>query len=371
MVSLWEQQSFLEYDVIVVGAGISGLSTAASIKERRPTLRVLVIERGSLPSGASTKNAGFACFGSLTELLADLEEMSESQMTALVERRWSGLQKTISRLGESAIDLQKKKGYELINDLSVLDQIPRLNALLEPLFHQEIFSDQTSLLDGFGFGKTKGIICNDLEAQLDTGKLMERLWDYCSRLGVKIITGTQVNAIHNTGKFMLIDTPDHQFQATAAALCTNAFSQPLLPQKLELKPGRGQVMLIKPATSLPFEGTFHYDEGYFYFRDYHGYLLFGGGRNLDLANESTTEFGINEIINQRLIQDVKELILPGQKFEVLKSWSGIMAFGPNKTPIIQQLEPGLFAGIRLGGMGVAIGSLVGEELAELIIQSHY
>jgi glycine/D-amino acid oxidase-like deaminating enzyme len=63
MLSLWEKQSFLEYDVIVVGAGITGLSTAVSIKEKNPKISVLVVERGILPTGASTKNAGFACFG--------------------------------------------------------------------------------------------------------------------------------------------------------------------------------------------------------------------------------------------------------------------------------------------------------------------
>ena len=33
---------------------------------------------------------------------------------------------------------------------------------------------------------------------------------------------------------------------------------------------------------------------------------------------------------------------------------------------MEEVEPGLFAGVRLGGMGVAIGTLVGRELADLV-----
>ena len=67
MLSFWEKDFFIAYDHIVVGSGIVGLSTAIAIKEKQPNSRVLVLERGIFPTGASTKNAGFACFGSLSE----------------------------------------------------------------------------------------------------------------------------------------------------------------------------------------------------------------------------------------------------------------------------------------------------------------
>ena len=45
-----------------------------------------------------------------------------------------------------------------------------------------------------------------------------------------------------------------------------------------------------------------------------------------------------------------------------------MAFGQNKAPIVKNVSDRISIGVRLGGMGVAIGSLVGEEVAELIIK---
>ncbi|RYZ47414.1 MAG: FAD-binding oxidoreductase, partial [Sphingobacteriales bacterium] len=66
MLSYWEKTSFLHYDHIVIGSGIVGLSTALELRGRFPSSRILVLERGLLPTGASSRNAGFACMGSVT-----------------------------------------------------------------------------------------------------------------------------------------------------------------------------------------------------------------------------------------------------------------------------------------------------------------
>ena len=46
-----------------------------------------------------------------------------------------------------------------------------------------------------------------------------------------------------------------------------------------------------------------------------------------------------------------------------------MAFGENKSPIVKQAAPNIFCAVRLGGMGVAIGSLVGKEAVDLMIEN--
>ena len=63
--SFWEKESFLNRsDYVIIGSGIVGLSAALHLKQREKGKKVTVLERGILPSGASTKNAGFACIGS-------------------------------------------------------------------------------------------------------------------------------------------------------------------------------------------------------------------------------------------------------------------------------------------------------------------
>ena len=87
-VSVWEKESFFApRDFIIVGSGFTGLWSAYYLKKRFPEKSVLILERGIIPSGASSRNAGFACFGSFTELQSDSNTLGESEMLELMEMR--------------------------------------------------------------------------------------------------------------------------------------------------------------------------------------------------------------------------------------------------------------------------------------------
>ncbi len=73
-----------------------------------------------------------------------------------------------------------------------------------------------------------------------------------------------------------------------------------------------------------------------------------------------------KIIQDALEQLLKDVILPNTNFEIEHRWSGIMGVGNHKNPIVKQLSNNVFCGVRMGGMGVAIGSLIGKELADLV-----
>jgi glycine/D-amino acid oxidase-like deaminating enzyme len=139
----------------------------------------------------------------------------------------------------------------------------------------------------------------------------------------------------------------------------------LLPE-LKITPGRGTILVTTPIKALKFKGVFHYNEGFFYFRNAGSRVIFGGGRNLDTKGEETLDFGFNEQIVDHLKKELSELILPDQPFEIEQQWSGIMAFGEDKRPLVGLYSPEVGYTVRLGGMGVALGSLVGHQLAELI-----
>src|SRR5450755_1605344 len=105
--SIWESESFFsKKDIIIIGSGFTGLWSAYYLKKRYPKKSVLILERGIIPSGASSRNAGFACFGSFTELASDTTHLGESEMLELVEMRYKGLEKIQKKFDSSAI------GYE-------------------------------------------------------------------------------------------------------------------------------------------------------------------------------------------------------------------------------------------------------------------
>ena len=44
-----------------------------------------------------------------------------------------------------------------------------------------------------------------------------------------------------------------------------------------------------------------------------------------------------------------------------------MAFGKNKTPLVKKMGDHCAVGVRLGGMGIAIGSKIGRDTAALLM----
>lgn len=371
MLSYWEQKNYLDYDLVVVGAGIVGLSTAIRYKEKFPQRSVLVMERGVFPTGASSRNAGFACFGSLTEILDDLKYMSPEQVCGLVERRFRGLQAIRSVFGEKALDYHGFGGFELISEkeLPALEKIGNVNNLLSPIFGKDVFSIHKDP-SVFGFGnKVKSVVVNAWEGELDSGKFIQALWETAAALQVKIITGAEVEEVLLEEKKVVINHSlrgSISFSGFQIAICTNAFTGKLFPE-LDIRPGRGLIMVSeKLKQPIPWKGSFHYDKGYVYFRNVENRLLIGGGRNMDFQGENTVDFGTNPRIKAYLLDIIKDVIFPEQDLKIEMEWSGIMAFGPDKMPIVKLLSQDVGCAVRLGGMGVAIGWQTAGELVDLL-----
>jgi len=367
--SYWEYKTwFSQVDFTVIGSGIVGLNCALQLREKYPNSKILVLEKGSLPQGASTKNAGFACFGSISEVLSDLKTHSKDEVVQLVQKRWQGIQRLRQLLGDEAIGFELHGGHELFEKRNpdfyqqCLDSVDELNHLLEPVFGTKPF---VCTKNTFEFGRIQDhYITHQFEGQLDTGKMMYALIKKCLANEIPILNGIEVMDIIETGTGATIATKDFEFNSRKVFVATNGFAAKLL-KSAPIQPARAQVLITEPIKNLKIKGTFHFDEGFYYFRNIDDRILFGGGRNLDFKTEETVEFGQTEIIQSKLEELLEHMILPGQKPKIAQRWSGIMGVGPQKTPIVKQLSNSICCGVRLGGMGVALGSLVGAELASL------
>lgn len=374
--SYWERDTFFKgIDVAVIGSGIVGLNAAIHLRERSPGLRVAVIERGVLPLGASTRNAGFACFGSISELLDDLSQRSEAEVWTLVERRWQGLRRLRERLGDRAIGYEEQGGYELfkaeehVEFERCADHIQSFNQQLSQLIgRKDVYVQAPEQIEKSGLRGLGGLIKNRAEGQIHTGRMMQALWQLARSKGVEFYNGIEITQLETQSNEVLLHTAQGWTLHCAQVLvATNGFARKLLPE-LAVQPARNQVLITQPVAGLRLKGCFHYDRGYFYFRDVEGgRILLGGGRNLAPDEEATDQFGHTPLIQEALLKLLREVILPQQKVEIDTWWSGILGIGTEKSPIIRRLNERLSVAVRMGGMGIAIGSLVGEEGAALII----
>lgn len=331
------------------------------------------MERGFLPYGASTRNAGFACFGSVSELLNDLKNHSEEEVFTLVAKRWNGLQRLRANIGDSNMRYEEYGGYEIFTEeqkelyLQCVDVIESFNRRIKDITGlSDVYSIADERIKDFGFGNVSHLLWNKAEGQIDTGMMMQALLEKVRSMNVHVLNGLNVERFTDDATHAEIALSEGiTFKAKKLLLATNGFARQLMPE-LNVTPARAQVLITSPIEELPIKGTFHYDEGYYYFRDVDGRVLLGGGRNLDFEGEETTAFGLTEQIQSRLEKMLREMILPQKNFSVEMRWSGIMGLGEKKTTIVKKFSPSIYCAVRMGGMGIAIGSLIGEEAAEMM-----
>jgi glycine/D-amino acid oxidase-like deaminating enzyme len=293
----------------------------------------------------------------------------------LYEWRKKGLERLRKRLGDDKISYTTNGSYELIqeDELSALDSLEYFNQLLLPITIQPAFRLANDKIQELGFSLTyaKALIENTCEGELHTGKMMRALTDYAISKGVEIKTGAEVCRFDEEENAVAVHIADPMrdemltLQCDTLCICTNGFTKTMLPNE-DVIPGRGQVLITEPIEGLKFKGIYHFDKGYYYFREIDGRVLFGGGRNLDFEGENTIDIALNEMIQKDLDEKLGTIILPDNTFKVVQRWSGIMAFGNTKKPIIKKFSNRVFGAFRMGGMGVALGSDAAYELVKLV-----
>jgi glycine/D-amino acid oxidase-like deaminating enzyme len=390
--SIWEKESFFApRDIVIAGSGLVGLWSAYFLKKKNPALSIAILERGMIPTGASTRNAGFACFGSATELIANTMTMGEDPMLELVEMRYKGLKKIRKIFGHKAIAYERYGGYELISgqqnmDMDVLrSNIDRLNRRMKKILKKEkTFRLNDDKIKEFGFAGIQHLVENPMEGQLHSGKLCVALLREVQSMGVLVLNNTSIDGFEKVSDGVLLKISDpfvHTSPISPASrdlssetlsifanqllVCTNAFASQLLPG-LDVVPVRGQILVTSPIDGLPFKGTFHFDEGFYYFRDLGNRVLLGGARNKDFETEQTFEQTVTDPIQQELERFLRDTVLPGKQFSIEQRWGGTMGMGAEKMPIVKAVDDNIFCAVRMSGMGVALAPVIGEKVAGLM-----
>jgi gamma-glutamylputrescine oxidase len=373
-ISYWEKDAiFGKADFLIVGGGITGLNAAIWIKSHEPSARVVVLEKGLRGDGASYRNAGFACLGSPTELLADIQTHGADTIADLVKMRWEGLALLAQRVGDQRMDLAWCGGEEIFaeSDLltyeAVLDGTSFLNTFFKEITGiPEQFSVQNKVDNSFV--QVAGCIAINKEGRLHPGRMMSALDQIARDLGVHIFNGVEVRSIDESPTYITLTTDkDIAFQSHRVGIATNGFTQKLFPH-LAVFPARNQVYLTEPVNGLVWDKCLHYHQGYVYARRINDRLLIGGARHLHLERESTSAEGQTADIERFLHDFVHKHFKLEKSLRFEDAWSGTLGIGAQKRPIIEQTSNNIFAAVRLGGMGIAIGTLVGDALGKLMTQ---
>lgn len=362
--SWWEYECFVkDIDYTIIGGGIVGLSTAIELKKEKPDAKVLVIDKKTLPIGASTKNAGFACFGSISEILDDYNLYGEKICEKLIKMRWQGLSILKSRIPAKKMKYEPKSGAEVFESREkeqfYIKELPWVNSFISPIVESEdCFFESRGR---FGFQ-----VVNRLEGSLNPQMMMNELELTARKKGVIFLSGVEVKDIDIENKYLSTNRGGVNYNNLI--VCTNGFSRSLFTE-MDILPARNQVLITNRIPGFSLGHCFHMNKGYVYFREYDSRLLIGGGRDLDVNGETTDQLETTDIILSYLKNLVEEFILPGVTYNIEHSWSGILGVGDSKLPIVKKINDDAVVAIRMGGMGVAVGSFIGKVAASMIMST--
>jgi hypothetical protein len=124
------------YDVVIVGAGISGISTAFWLEKEDPSLKIAVVEKGRLAFGATGRNAGFITCGSVEhfnrligkhglEEAVEIWKFSETNLKLLEEHiiQGQGQDLQFEKKGSYSLAAQESEYKELKSVAETMDKL--------------------------------------------------------------------------------------------------------------------------------------------------------------------------------------------------------------------------------------------------------
>jgi glycine/D-amino acid oxidase-like deaminating enzyme len=303
----------------------------------------------------------------------DLKDMSFDDVVNLAIRRFRGVEKLVKEYSEEVLKLEWNGGHELFfqEDEASFNEccayVDEFNNSFEAVLNIRPYT--VLCVEEFqGIKNLVGVISNKFEGGLNTGAMLKAMRDRALSMGVQVFNGVEVMSYSSEQNALKVKTSIGLWKAKRIAYCTSSFHSDLFPD-LQMNSKRNQVVITKPISDLKLNGTFHHQQGFNYFRNIDGRILMGGMRHHFPNTESTGIQGNTEEVVSALTDFLQHKIHTTSEIEIDLAWSGILGVGKDERPVVNEVEENVFVGVCLGGIGVAIGSLIGEELAELIDSS--
>ena len=369
-VSHWQQthrERTTAYDVVIVGGGIVGCSTAYWLGRRAPSLRVAIVEARTLGTGASGRNAGFVLQGTATDYLTDIERYGERTARRLWHFTRANRDLLAAELRGEAFGWGADGSLTVAGDADederLRKSVSRLRAAGAPVVYLDPEKTNERLgATGFygGLYVTTGGVLNPLQ-------LVHHLAD---ESGAEVRTHHPVEQIWWDSDGATLDTPDLRLWARQVVLAAGA-SVPALAPSLSryARPMRAQMLATVPAETRSISVPAYSHEGGFYVRQLDdGTVLAGGGRHQHRAAEETDVDTTTPAVQATIERYLHTYYPWTQPLSVRERWSGTMAFSPDGRPVVGPVpdHPESVFATGFTGHGMGYGFRMGRLLAERI-----
>ncbi len=236
-------------ELLVIGAGFTGLWTALLAKEANPTRDVVLLEAGQVGDGASGRNGGFVA-ASLTHGFANGMQRWPHEMPRLVTLGHDNLQAIESAIRRYEIDCDYQRTGELnvatapyqLDDLRAEAQAANACGEAFQLLDQE----QTQAL--VNSPTYLGALLNPWVGIVNPARLAWGLRRACLQMGVRLYENTPVTRLTPQRSHIHARTPYGQVRARRVALATNAYPPLLKRLAYYIVPVYDYVLMTEPLS---------------------------------------------------------------------------------------------------------------------------
>ncbi|MBD64706.1 MAG: FAD-dependent oxidoreductase [Halobacteriovoraceae bacterium] len=367
-VSLWQDQNALSIknklnsDIVIIGAGIAGFSTAYWLLKEDPQLKIVVLDKYSMGAGASGRNAGFITCGSVEHF----NRMVSHHGSVKAQAIWSFSEKNLELLKEEIIDpskndlmFEEKGSFSLASTLEELKQLKKSAELMKQMNIAVEVITKNNIEARLGVQGFTGGIKYLQDASIHPMQLVAEIKKRCSVFsGFQLLEKNEVFHMENKNDEVTINTNEYVITSNIAIMATNGYSS-LLDNyfKDKIFPTRGQILATEPVARF-MEGPCYANFVLDYFRQLStGELVIGGFRQLQKDTEVGFSDETSDIIQKALEDFIKKHIPKISKAKITHRWSGVMGFSADGQPMIGSLpsqnQVFFIGGFTAHGLGLA------------------
>jgi len=237
-------------DLLVVGAGFTGLWAALLAKEAEPGRDIVLIEAGEVASGASGRNGGFAD-ASLTHGFENGLNRWPSELAEILRLGVENLAEIEAAVARLGIDCDFQRSGELLvaTEPYQVEEMRQAPAESEKFGEKITWLERDQVLQLVNSPTYLGALLNQNVAMLNPARLAWGLRQACLDAGVRIYEKTPAMGIYSEDRGVVAQTPGGQIRAARVALATNAFPPLLKRLSYYVLPVYDYVLVTEPLSA--------------------------------------------------------------------------------------------------------------------------